>query len=355
MSSGTCKTAVVEQYTGDVGRFTIAELEMPRLRTPTSVKISVHSAALNPIDFKRAEGMLALVRPEPFPLKLGYDVAGEVTEVGSEVTRFQVGDKVYGRVQSSEAGTIAEYVVTEEFTLAPIPSNVPYSVAAAVPLAGLTALQALERAQLKPGQSLFVSGGMGGVGMFGVMLGKHHFKAAEVITTVSPAKVGRAKQLGATRTVDYTAETYTSVLENAADVVLDTIGDSDAFKVAKPGGQAVSVAMLPDGQALELFRHPDIPLSVFGTIKLALAKQVVSAAGWVLTRGFRRKNITYQYVVMRPDGQALEEIFNPLLSSETIKPVIANVRPFTIDGVQAAFKESSEGHAAGKIIICVRD
>ncbi|KAJ1882126.1 hypothetical protein LPJ57_001154 [Coemansia sp. RSA 486] len=351
----TFQAAVVDKYTGNPADFHLAAVTRPQTIGDTQVEIQVHAASLNPIDYKRAEGMLSLMLPEKFPLKLGYDVAGTVTRVGTSVTRFIVGDRVYGRVRRQEVGTIAETVVVSDMALAKIPENVAFNTAAAVPLAGLTALQALEKCGAAEGKSVFVSGGMGGVGMFGVALAKLHFNASEVITTVSTAKISRVKEMGATRVVDYTKEDYTQVLENAADVVLDTIGDAASYKVARPHTKVVSVALLPDGNGLEYFRDGAPPLSFFNGFKFAVAKKLVSGIAWFLTRGFRAKDIAYEYVVMQPDGKALEDVFNPLLASGALKPAIANVHAFTDQGIQDAFRESREGHATGKIIICVKD
>ncbi|KAJ2732430.1 hypothetical protein IW152_003825 [Coemansia sp. BCRC 34962] len=349
------KAATVAHYTHDPAGFKITELPRPALTAATQVEITVHAASLNPIDFKRAEGMLSIALPEPFPLKLGYDVSGVVSGAGSDVRRFKVGDRVYGRVHSEHVGTIAEYVVAEESALAPIPHSVGYEAAAAVPLAGLTAKQALEAGGLQRGQTLFVSGGMGGVGMFALALAKHHFGAGQIITTVSSAKTDKALEMGATRAVDYTKEDYTQALADVADVALDTIGDSALYKVVRPNGSAVSVAMLPDGDALDHFRQEAVPLSVLGTVKLAIAKGVVNCAGWLLTRGFRAKSVRYSFVVLRCDGEDLERSFNPLLESGTLRPVISNTYAFTDEGLCAAFAESRAGHATGKIIIKVKE
>ncbi|KAJ2818054.1 hypothetical protein IWW50_005951 [Coemansia erecta] len=352
MDAETYKVAVVQRYTNSPGDFTIAEL--PRLAMDdTQIEIAVHCAALNPIDYKRAEGLLAIVHPEKFPMKLGYDVAGTVTRVGTKAERFHQGDRVYGRVAQKDVGTIGEFVVTDESAVAPIPADVPFSVAAGVGLAGLTAKQALECAGLREDQTVFVTGGMGGVGMFGVMLAKHHFGAKEIITTVSSSKVERAREMGATQVIDYTENGLGE--KDVADVALDTVGDTDISHVVRPGGSVVSVAMLPDGDSLDHFRDERVKLSRFAAVKLAMVKRVVNVAGWFLTRSFRAKNIHYKPLVMHPDGRDLETTFNPLLESGALKPAIANIYPFTIDGVQKAFTEAIDGHPAGKIIICVKD
>ncbi|KAJ2730842.1 hypothetical protein H4R23_003219, partial [Coemansia sp. Cherry 401B] len=129
MDVDTYKVAVVNKYTSNAGDITIAEL--PRQHpTDTQVEITVHAAALNPLDFKRAEGMLAIVLPEAFPLKLGYDVAGTVSRVGKSVMRFKAGDRVYGRVEQRCVGTVAELAWVDESSLAAIPEAVPFTVAA---------------------------------------------------------------------------------------------------------------------------------------------------------------------------------------------------------------------------------
>ncbi|KAJ1718553.1 hypothetical protein LPJ61_006571, partial [Coemansia biformis] len=342
-------------YTSNPEDYSIAELPRPQLRTGTQVEITVHAASLNPIDFKRAKGMLSMLNPDTFPLRLGYDVAGVVASTGDQVTRFKQGDRVYGRVPDPDVGTIAEVVVTEEAALAHIPDSVSFTAAAAVPLAGLTAKQSLEAAGLQHGQSVFVSGGMGGVGVFALALAKHHFGAAEIATTVSTAKREGAERLGATKVVDYTKEDYTKVLESAVDVGFDTVGDSNIYKVVKPGGQAVSVALLPDGDTLGKFRDTSVPLSTLASIRLAAIKQAANALQWFTTRKFRAKNVGYKFVLLESQGMDLETVFNPLLESKAIDPVISSTHPFTDDGVRAAFKESIGGHATGKIVINVRD
>ncbi|KAJ1961288.1 hypothetical protein GGI12_003326 [Dipsacomyces acuminosporus] len=353
----TYKAAVVHKYTGNPEDFTIAELPRPQLTADTQVEIKVHAASLNPIDYKRAEGLLSIPLPEPFPLKLGYDVAGVVAKTGDRVTRFKPGDRVYGRVASEDVGTIAEYSIADQSCLAPIPANISFTTAASVPLAGLTAKQSLDKLELQSDHSFFVTSGLGGVGMFAILLAKHHYNAKEIVTTVSTRKVELAKQLGATRVLDYTAkeEDYIHILEDSADRLFDTIGESSLYIISKPDTKAASVAMVSDGSALDDFKQDKVPLSTFGNIKLALVKKLVSGAGWYFTRGYRSKGVEFSYVKMKPDGADLEKTFNPLLESETIKPVISNVYPFTDEGVAKAFEESRGGHATGKIIVKVQD
>ncbi|KAJ1942047.1 hypothetical protein FBU59_003316, partial [Linderina macrospora] len=133
MSSNTYKVAITERYVRAPSDYKISTQPAPQLTSDTEVEVSVHAASLNPIDYKRAEGMIAIPLPEPFPLKLGYDVSGTVTKIGSAVTRFTVGQAVYGRVDSRYAGTIGEIVVTSESSLSLKPDNISHAEAASVP------------------------------------------------------------------------------------------------------------------------------------------------------------------------------------------------------------------------------
>ncbi|KAJ1889866.1 hypothetical protein LPJ66_007804, partial [Kickxella alabastrina] len=115
--------AVVNHYTANPADYTIVSRPQPPSPTALQVLVQVHAASINPLDSKRAEGMLAIPLPEPFPLQLGYDLAGIVAAIGSGVRRFSPGDRVYGRVRNEQAGTVAEFAVTEEENLARIPDT----------------------------------------------------------------------------------------------------------------------------------------------------------------------------------------------------------------------------------------
>ncbi|KAJ2449420.1 hypothetical protein EV183_004905 [Coemansia sp. RSA 2336] len=354
METKTYQAAVVKRYTSNPSDYTISEFPYPAIE-PNQVEVSVHAASLNPIDYKRAKGLLRILQSETLPLKLGYDVAGTVTKVGADVTQFNVGDNVYGRVKQDDVGTIAEVAAVDADALAKMPDKVPFNVAASVGLAGLTAKQVLDSLDLDETKSLFVSAGMGGVGMFAIMLAKEHYRVKEIITTVSSGKVDRVKELGATRVIDYTKEDYTQVLKDEVDAAFDTVGDLNVSKVVKPGGKVVSVALLPEGNELVKLKREVGEINTLGKVRLEAARRVADLVNWYNSRGFKAKNVSYRTLIMHPNGKELEETFNPLLESEKIKPVIANVYPFTTEGVQKAFAEAIDGHAAGKIIIAVKD
>lgn len=137
------------------------------------VRIRVHAAGLNPVDFKTRDGQLKVIRRYPLPIALGNDLAGTVEAWGPGVTRLAVGDRVYARVDKDEMGALAEYACVHEALVARMPTTLDFDAAGGVPLAGLTALQALrDELRVAPGQRIFIRGGAGGVGTFAVQLAK---------------------------------------------------------------------------------------------------------------------------------------------------------------------------------------
>ena len=202
-------------------------LELRKIPSPTpargEVLVSVRAAALNPKDSLIRKGKFRSVTGARFPRGLGYDVSGVVRAVGSGVTRLRVGDEVFGMKNGWAGGTVAEEVCALESELALKPKELPWDDAAAIPLAGLTALQALrDEARLKRGQRVLINGGSGGVGVFAIQvaraLGAH-------VTTISSARnLELCRTLGAQDAWDYAQQTGTS--EGAGwDVFFDVFGN----------------------------------------------------------------------------------------------------------------------------------
>ncbi|GJP45913.1 hypothetical protein CLOM_g5249 [Closterium sp. NIES-68] len=210
---------------------------------PDQVLINVSAAALNPIDIKRMHGAFKET-DSPLPTVPGYDVAGTVVAVGSAVTKFAVGDRVFGDINEcatmpKQLGSLARFTAAEERLLARIPDNMSFAEAAAVPLVALTALGALEAANFKHGQSVLILNGAGGVGSMAIQVAKRVFGAGFVATTASLPKVGLLEALGADHVEDYRRMDYTQ-LPQLYDCVLDCVGEADrAMKVLKPGGAYV--------------------------------------------------------------------------------------------------------------------
>src|SRR5258708_23789532 len=162
---------------------------------PRDILVEVRAAGLNPVDFKFRQGKLrAILRPK-LPFVLGNDLAGEVIAVGSDVKRFRVGDRVFARVAKDRAGAFAEQACVDEDHAAHMPRDLDFTAAAAVPLAALTALQALrDELGVKPGQKVFISGGAGGDRTFAIQIAQ--WLGAPVATTASEPSEALVRSLG---------------------------------------------------------------------------------------------------------------------------------------------------------------
>jgi NADPH:quinone reductase-like Zn-dependent oxidoreductase len=192
--------------------------------------VRVRAAGVNPVDCK----MRAMrVRPpwQRFPVVPGSDIAGDVVRVGESVTRFQPGDAVYAMLSPFKGGAYAEYAAVPERQAARKPVDVTFEAAAAVPVAGLTALQALrDTGRLKPGDRVLINGASGGVGSFAVQIAKA--LGASVTAVTSNRNLDWVKALGADRVVDYQREDFTRSGERYA-IVFDTVSTS-SFGRCKP-------------------------------------------------------------------------------------------------------------------------
>ncbi|MGE5517417.1 MAG: NADP-dependent oxidoreductase [Bacteroidota bacterium] len=213
------------------------------------VLVRVVAAAVNPVDWKIRQGYLKDMLPHKLPLTLGWDVSGVVAAVGAKVTAFKIGDEVYSRPDISRDGAYAEYIAVRESELAPKPASLDHVHAAAVPLVGLTAWQAmLENAGLQPGQTVLIHAAAGGVGTIAVQLAK--WKGARVIATASAANHDYLRALGADVVVDYRTQRFEDA--GPVDVVFDLIGGKTqerSWSVVKPGGALVSVVAPPPEEA----------------------------------------------------------------------------------------------------------
>ena len=172
---------------------------------PRDLLVEVRAAGLNPVDFKFRQGKLRVILRPKLPFVLGNELAGKVIAVGSDVKRFRAGDRVFARVAKDRAGALAEQACVEEDHAALMPRDLDFAAAAAVPLAALTALQALrDELGVKPGQKVFISGGAGGVGTFAIQIAK--WLGAHVTTTASKRGEASVRSLGADEVIDYTSD-----------------------------------------------------------------------------------------------------------------------------------------------------
>jgi len=306
------KAAVFHEYGGPVE---IAEVARPKLQD-SNVLVEVHAASLNPIDNILRAGFLRQMLELTFPHVKGYDVSGTVVEIGNNVKNVKIGDEVFARPNQMDAGSIAEFARIQEGELAIKPSNLTHEQAASVPLAGLTAWQALvTKGKIKEGNKVLIHAGSGGVGTLAIQIAKHF--GAFVATTTSGKNVALVKELGADLVIDYTTQNFEDELSNC-DLVIDTIGGETlarSFKVLKKGGKMVSIKSQDNDNLAQ------------------------------------KHNVHFEWFFMSPDGKMLSELAG-LISQGAIKTVIDSV--FRMDQAAEAFDRLATGRAKGKIIIAVK-
>jgi len=232
------KAAFIERY-GGPGELKYGELPDP-VAGPGEVVIDVHAASINAADWKVRAGQYQQAK---FPLILGRDFSGVISAVGQGVTDLKVGDAAFGVCEAGQEGAYAEKIAVKAAIVAKKPDALSHVNAAALALTGLTALSAIEDTlKLKPGETILIQGGAGGVAGFAIQLAKHI--GAHVITTASAANHDYVRGLGADEVIDYNAVDFTRAMTNC-DAVFDTVGGEVAqrsFAVLKPGGRAAFIA-----------------------------------------------------------------------------------------------------------------
>jgi NADPH:quinone reductase-like Zn-dependent oxidoreductase len=232
------KAVFIEQYGGpDVLKY--GDLPDP-VAGPGAVVVDVVAASVNAADWKVRLGQY---KPAKFPFALGRDFSGVISAAGQGVSDLKTGDAVFGVLDAGQEGTYAEKVAIKAVIVAKKPDAMSHVNAAALALTGLTALSAVEDTlKLKPGETILIQGGAGGVASFAIQLAKHI--GARVITTASAANHDYVRGLGADEIIDYNVADFTQVVRNC-DAVFDTVGGDVAqksFAVLRPGGRAAFIA-----------------------------------------------------------------------------------------------------------------
>lgn len=246
----------VVEATGPGGPEVLRLARRPRPEpAPTEVLVRVHAAGLNPVDWKTRSGAGVAGLLGPAPWVLGWDISGVVEQLGAGVTRFAVGDHVFGMPRfPQQAGGYSQYVTAPSRQLSHTPAGLDHPHAAGLPLAGLTAWQALvDTAHVQPGQRVLIQAAAGGVGHLAVQIARN--LGAYVIGTATSGKHDWLRTLGADQTVDYTAAPFEEQID-PVDVVLDLVGGAYAARsldVLRPGGLLVEIPSggdLPDARVL---------------------------------------------------------------------------------------------------------
>jgi len=327
--------------------------------TSNNIVIKVHASAINPVDKALLSGDLKMVRPvAAFPHVICYDVAG-VVEEADDKAKFSVGQQVFARLFGNAndgkktpwyRGAMAEYCVADTANVVLKPENLTFEEAASIPLVGMTALQALKNSGLKEGDSIFISGGAGGVGTMAIQLAKYVFKAGKVVTTASKGeKENLCKSLGADVVLNYKDTKFEQVYggDNAEkfDVCFDTTAESlKMTNIVKKSGEIVTIAGMP---TLEEIRR-------------------IGGKAWILKLFLKRKEkrkefkaaksigANWNYLFLSPSQEDLSILANHLANG-VIKPVLDNVWDFHSEdqeqGWQGAFNRSFSGRSKGKCVV----
>jgi NADPH:quinone reductase-like Zn-dependent oxidoreductase len=320
--------AIVARCYGPPEVLKLAEVQKP-IPKDNELLVKVRAASVNPLDWHMMRGSPYIMRLDagigaPKDTRMGVDFAGTVEAVGRNVTQFKVGDEVFG----GRDGAFAEYIqVREDRAVALKPSNITFEQAAAVPIAALTALQALrDQGHLQRGQRVLINGASGGVGTFAIQIAKSI--GAEVTGVCSTRNVEMVRKLGADRVIDYTKESYTSGTEQY-DLILDNVGNEGLLasrRVLKPDGIFVIIGG-PKGDWL-------------GPLASPLKAMVVSP--------FVKQKMGFFIASMDPkDLNTLRD----LMQSGAVTPVIDRTYPLAQTPEAVAYVE--EGHARGKVVITV--
>jgi NADPH:quinone reductase-like Zn-dependent oxidoreductase len=306
--------AVVAHEYGAPDVLKLEQVQRPQLNDDEAL-VRVIASSVNPADPLTLSGKYAKEFGTHLPLIAGYDIAGVVEKTGANVTKLKVGDAIYG--YPTFGGGWADYVAVKEWEVAAKPKSLNFVEAAAVPMAALTAWQALvDVAKLQAGQTILIHGGSGGVGSFAVQIAKA--RGARVIATASTKNQDLLKQLGADVTVDYTKTKFEDVAKDV-DAVLDPVGKETlarSYGVVKKGGIVMSLVARPDPAELQ-------------------------------KRGIRGTGIA-----SHADADDLSEIAH-LIDSGKIKPIVTEILPLT-DAVKAQ-QQAATHHTRGKVVLRVAD
>lgn len=312
------QAVVIDRYGGNE----VVEVREAPLPTPgpEEVLIRVRAASVNPVDWKIRGGMLRIFTGRSFPKVLGCECAGEVAEAGAGVKRFRKGDRVIGYPGIKRLGAFAEYACVREESTFPLPETIPFEQASTLPIAGLTALQALRTlGRIAAGHEVLINGASGGVGTFAVQIAR--ISGARVTAVCSAANAELVRELGAERTIDYRREDFTQGPDRY-DIVFDAVSKrsfAECKRVLAPNG--LYVATLPT---------PSVLLSQY------------------LTGFLTRKKA--RVIMVRPNADDLAWLTGRIEAGR-IRVVLDRVYP--LEEAREALAYSETGKARGKVVLGV--
>lgn len=315
----------------------LREIPQPPI-SDSEVLIRVKAAAVNPLELLILTGSVKLIQDYTMPLTLGNECSGIVEKVGSKVTGFRKGDRVYSRLPLVKIGAFAEYVAVDQRAIAKLPEGYDFNTAAAIPLTGLTAYQAItEELEAKPGETVLIPGGSGSFGQMAVPIAKA--LGLRVIVTGNARAKEQFLSMGVEGYLDYRREPYWEQV-SPVDYVIDTLGPREfahELSVLKKGGRLVSLRTGPNKAFAE--KHH---LS-------GMKKLLFTLAGRKYDKAARRQGKEYRFLFVRADGAQLQKI-TEIVAQQQIMPAV-DTRLFSLAQADEALQLVAKGPLNGKVIL----
>lgn len=314
------KAIAIEEF-GGIEKLQLMNLEVPR-SGDDELLVHVRAAGVNPVDWKIREGRLAKMFPHRFPLILGWDAAGVVVKAGANVNRFSAGDPVFVYCRKPEVhdGAYAEFIAVSHHHVAKMPANLAFKEAASVPLAALTAMQALyDKGAVDVDETVLIHAAAGGVGGFAVQLAK--LRGATVVGTARARNHSYVKKLGADSVIDYSEQDFREAVKaeypEGVNLVLDCVGGETLAKSAE--------VLKGNGRIVSIVRSPELE---------QLAKQGVNV----------------QHVFVEPNGEQLEQL-RVLIEDGKLRTHVSAV--FPLEEAAQAHEMIQSGHTRGKLVLTI--
>ena len=309
----------IQQFTayGGPERLRLAEAPPPSPK-PAEILLAMHASSVNPIDWKLHSGMLRWIRPLRFPATPLFDFAGTVAAAGAAASGWAVGDRVFGMLPIGGLGAAAEFVAVDPQYVCRMPPDLDFASAAGLPLAGMTALQALrDQGQLQPGNRVLIIGGAGGVGHYAIQIAR--ILGADITALCGQGNLEFCRQLGAATALDY-ADPALSLPNAGFDVILDCAGFEP---VSRWQG-----ALRADGRFVAL-----LPSATWA---------------WAACKSRFLGHQRFRLTLVQSRQADLTWLADQVRQG-ALKTVVDQV--FPLEQLAAALRKSQEGHARGKIVI----
>ncbi|ALT68013.1 NADP-dependent oxidoreductase [Methanobrevibacter millerae] len=329
------KAAILDKYDKNGTDVEIREVPVPEIGSD-DVLVKIAYAGVNPLDNMIIRGEVKLITPYKLPLVMGNEFSGIVEAVGSGVSNFKKGDRVYARMPLDKIGAFAEFTAINKDALAHIPDYMDFEKAACVPLTALTAMQAFELLDVKSGESIFISGGTGSLGAMAIPIAKS--LGLKVITSGSARNRDRVVELGVDEFFDYKTQDYSQILSDV-DYVLDTLGEKELekeFKILKNNGSLVSLKGLPNKEFAERMGFSFVKKTLFGF------------AGMKFDKMAGKKNQNYYFLFVEPNGPQLEKV-SQIFEQNNIEASVDEV--YELSDVNDALRKVGTGGSKGKTLI----